>query len=97
MKLEPILFRVSKNDASDVYALMPCIPADNHGRYCLSYQHIGQHCEADYHGCIAKSRPATLKERQPLARELLQIGYRFKIYARAPKNSIDIRLKNASL
>jgi len=78
-----VVIRVSKNDPSDVFALFPTIPSDIHGRYCTSYQHIGQHGGADYHGCIASSRPATAEEAAPLLAELRTIGYNPKVLRRA--------------
>ena len=60
MKMETtaVIFRVDREGI--IYALFPELPSDNYGYFCTCYQHIGQHCSADYHGCIANSRPATL-------------------------------------
>ena len=59
-----------------MFALFPADPADNYGYLCTSYQHIGQHCGADYDLCIRASRPATRREAAPLLTELRRIGYR---------------------
>ena len=52
-----VIFRWEREGG--VFALFPELPADNHGFYATCYQHIGQHCAADYYGCIAKvARPS---------------------------------------
>ena len=56
---DPVVIRVWKGNPDDVFALFPTDPADNYGRYCTSYQHVGQHSSADYGHCIRQSRPAT--------------------------------------
>lgn len=66
-----------------VFALFPELPADNHGFYCTCYQHLGQHCAADFHGCIAKSRPATPSEYADLFNELEGRGYTLDVRQRA--------------
>ena len=60
--------------AGDVIALFPEIPADVHGHYCQSYQHIGQHGAAspDLSHC---TRPSTPDEAKELHTELERIGY----------------------
>lgn len=70
----------AKNYAHEILALFP----DESSRpgICMSYQHTGQHSEADYAGCIRDTVPATPKEYAPLKRELEQIGYRVKIAKR---------------
>ena len=59
----------------DVLALFPEEPGDCTGRTCSCYQHVGQHGQADYNGCIASTRAAKPEEYAPLARELNMIGY----------------------
>ncbi len=66
-----------------VFALFPELPADNHGFHCNCFQHIGQHCAADYWGCIANSRPATLIEFADLFSELEQREYHLEVRQRA--------------
>jgi hypothetical protein len=78
-----VIIRVWKGDDSDVFALFPELPADNAGNLCTSYQHIGQHSGADYHGCIGNSRPATAEEAAPLLEELRRIGYNPRVIRRA--------------
>lgn len=62
-------------DAGSLIALFPEVPADYGGLHCLSYEHIGQHGAADYHGVISASLPATEAETASLAAELRSIGY----------------------
>lgn len=80
----PVLFRAWNSDPRDIFALFPATP-EGGGCVC-SYQHIGQHCAADYNLCIKRSRPATLAEYTSLADELTIIGYCFRVVARrSPK------------
>jgi hypothetical protein len=77
-----VIFRKWK-DGSSIIALFPEIPADNHGRFCESYEHVGQHGGADYHGVISQSKPATTTEAKDLHDELSHRGYNLKIMRRA--------------
>jgi hypothetical protein len=81
METTIVIFRMDKERI--VFALFPELPADNYGTYCTCYQHIGQHCAADYHGCIAQSRPATTQDYADLLTELEQRGYRLQVQRRA--------------
>jgi len=69
------IFRKFKE--GDIIALFPeiehCFPM------CSSYQHIGQHGGADYHGLIQITTLATPPEYEPLKTELESIGYDLKI------------------
>lgn len=65
-----------------VIALMPFEPATADGRYCTSFEHVGQHCAADYAGVIRQSRPATAEEYAPLLRELQAAPYRYRFNVR---------------
>jgi len=76
-----VIFRMDRE--GNVFALMPELPADNYGTYCTCFQHIGQHCAADYYGCIAESRPATPAEYADLQAELQQRGYEMEVRQRA--------------
>lgn len=93
MTKTPVMFRVSRNDPKDIYALFPSIAGDV-GRpdTCTCYQHIGQHSSAHYTGCIASSRPATKAERRGLFHELRRIGYAMKLVSRqTPLMRAEIR------
>ena len=81
--MEPtvVIFRVDR--VGVVFALFPELPTDREGLYCTCYQHVGQHCAADYFGCIADSRPATPAEYADLFVELQHRGYNMKIRQRA--------------
>ena len=72
-----VVFRVFKK--GDVIALFPEIPGDCTGRYCESYQHIGQHGSADYDGLMSITRPATLDEYASLAGELQGAPYEYEL------------------
>ncbi len=75
-----MIFRKFRGD-DDVIALFHLIPAMDR---CMSYQHIGQHGDADYSQVMAVTRPATVAEYAPLLTELETIGYRVKVRVRRP-------------
>jgi hypothetical protein len=70
-------------DTGTVIALFPEMPADYQGRYCDSYEHIGQHGAADYYGVIRATVPVGAKEYADLAEELRRIGYNLHPIKRA--------------
>lgn len=70
-------------DTNDIIALFPAEPSDIAGWYCLSYERVGQHSGADYHGVVRASRPATDEEAAPLADELTSLGYNLQPIRRA--------------
>jgi len=92
MKTDPVIIRVSRNDPSDVFALFPAIPGTRDWATCTCYQHVGQHCSADYNLCIRASRPATKQEGKSLLQELQQIGYRPRIIRRAGRKYLNQRI-----
>ena len=81
METTVVIFRVDRIGV--VFALFPELPADYQGLYCTCYQHVGQHCSADYYGFIADSRPATPAEYASLFAELKQRDYKMTIRQRA--------------
>ncbi len=83
--VQPITRVVYRMDGGEVIALFPDEAHDHTGRYCVCYVHHGQHCAADYHGVIARSRPATATEYTALHRELVRIGYRLRVIRRATR------------
>lgn len=93
---EDVIFRVFR-DGNDVIAFWPASAADNDGRYCQSYQHIGQHSPANYQGCLRATRPATPNEYKDLLKELKQIGYKPNIIKRATKWYDKARMNSCSL
>ncbi len=94
----PVVFRVGNGANDDVFALFPTDCADNTGNYCGCYQHIGQHCAADYHRCIQDSRPAKPTEYADLKTELERIGYTLRVIRRAsPAHHEARRQESAAL
>lgn len=79
------------NDGCDIIALFPEIPSDIFGRYCQSYEHVGQHSGADYHGVVQATKPVSAEEAADLIRELERIGYRLKPIKRASHKHHDAR------
>jgi hypothetical protein len=91
-----VIFRKDRGGYKDCFALFPELPADNHGRYCTSFQHVGQHCAADYQGCIANSNPAKPIEYADLQKELEQRGYELSIRQRATSQMHETRRQEAT-
>ena len=81
MKTTKVIFRTWK-DTGTVIALFPEIPTDEYGRYCESYEHVGQHGGADYMGVIDETNPSDVTEYQDLKEELEQIGYTLQVLRR---------------
>lgn len=78
-----VVFRKWLNPNQGIIALFPDMPANIYGRYCDSYECVGQHGAADYHRIIHDSVPASGKESAQLKNELYRIGYRLKPIQRA--------------
>lgn len=72
-----VVFRKWKN-GGEIVALFP-YEIQNVGGYCLSYEHVGQHSDADYIHCIINSKPANESEYADLKAELEGIGYKLKV------------------
>jgi hypothetical protein len=81
METQIVIFRWEREGG--VFALFPELPADNQGFFCTCYQHVGQHCAADYYGCVAHSRPAKPSEYADLFNELEGRGYNLDVRHRA--------------
>lgn len=94
MSADVVVFRRWK-DGFGVVALFPEIPADLDGRYCESYEHIGQHGAADYQGVIMATKPVRPKEYADLAEELRQIGYNLRPVKRATREHHERRRQMA--
>ena len=73
-----VIFRKCKGDG-EIIALFPEIRSDGSGCHCLSYGHIGQHGGANYRLVLQATIPATLRDSEPLAKELTAIGYAWKV------------------
>src|SRR5208283_1899431 len=78
-----VVFRKDRTGWKDCFALFPELPADVDGRCCTAYQHVGQHCAADYRGCIAGSDPARPADYADLFEELERRGYILSVRRRA--------------
>jgi hypothetical protein len=76
--------RWPKSQGGGIIALFPDIPSDSAGRFCLSYEHVGQHGGADYQGLIGITKPVqeSSEELENLTEELQGRGYNLKIIHR---------------
>ena len=87
--LEPpptvVIFRKWKpSHGGCVIALFPEEPSDHEGRFCESYEHVGQHGGADYHGVVRRTLPATETESRDLLEELTwNYGYSLVVKRKA--------------
>jgi hypothetical protein len=88
-----VIFRKDRNEC---FALFPELPADNQGIYCTCYQHLGQHCAADYHGCVSRSDPAAPADYADLLQELKRRGYRLSVRQRATADTHERRRRLAA-
>lgn len=68
-----VVFRIYPD--GQVIALFP-EESDKRTGGTMSYMHIGQHGDADYHGVIQQTKPATEAQYLPLFNELKSIGYK---------------------
>lgn len=80
-----VLFRKYHN--GDIIALFPEIPSDIGGRYCLSYEHVGQHGSANPRLVVRYTKPALPEEYAELAEELTNIGYNLMAVSRVSYTS----------
>lgn len=81
METTTVIFR--KDREGTVFALFPELPSDDQGLFCTAYQHVGQHCAADFQGCVSQSRPAKADEYADLFEELERRGYHLQVHQRA--------------
>jgi hypothetical protein len=91
-----VVFRKDRTGWKDCFALFPELPSDDQGFLCTAFQHIGQHCAADYHGCIAASDPATPAEYRDLYEELERRGYNLSVRQRATPEMHERRRRIAA-
>jgi len=75
-----VVFRVSRGDLHDVFALFPNIQWSCGTVTC--YAHAGQHGAADYAACIRSSRPALPEEYAALRAELEAGPCRYRLAVR---------------
>lgn len=74
-----VVFRKFKNDG-EIIALFPELEEPCNG--CTSYQHVGQHGNAQYWFVIECSMPAQPHEYADLKAELESIGYNLNVRKR---------------
>jgi hypothetical protein len=91
-----VIFRKDRTGWREPFALFPELPADICGHYCESYQRVGGHCSADYHGCIAASDPASPAEYRDLYDELEKRGYNLSVRQRATPEMHERRRRVAA-
>jgi len=91
-----VIFRNDRTVWKDCFALFPELPSDEFGNFCTAYQHVGQHCAADYNGCIAQSDPATPAEYADLFTELERRGYILTVHPRATPEMHERRCRIAA-
>lgn len=74
-----VIFRVYPQGYDRVIALFPFEVADVDGKFCLAYQHVGQHGAADFLHVWGETRNAQPDEYAELKAELERIGYRLEV------------------
>jgi hypothetical protein len=91
-----VVFRRDRTGCKDCFALFPELPSDEYGNLCTAYQHVGQHCAADYHGCVAASDPASPADYRDLYEELERRGYHLTVRRRATPDMHERRRRTAA-
>ena len=73
-----------------IIALFPCVPGDNTGLRCESYEHHGQHGPAELGGVMDRTRAAAPAEYATLKRELesAPYGYVLDVRLRTPHDAV---------
>ena len=66
-----VIFRKDRTGWKDCFALFPELPSDEFGNLCTAFQHVGQHCAADYQPLHCQQRPGYARR---LPRPLRRIG-----------------------
>jgi hypothetical protein len=96
MNIVVVIFRKDRTGWKDCFALFPELPSDAYGQFCTAYQHVGQHCGADYRGCIAASDPASPNDYHDLFEELERRGYTLIVKRRATPEMHERRRRIAA-
>ena len=91
-----VIFRRDRTGRRDCFALFPELPGDDRGFFCTAYQHIGEHCAADYDRCVAHSDPAAAHEYVELYEELERRGYVLSVRRRATPEMHERRRRIAA-
>jgi hypothetical protein len=91
-----VIFRRDRTGWKDCFAVFPELPSDEFGNLCTAFQHIGQHCAADYHLCVSRSDPAAPSEYADLYEELERRGYDLSVRRRATPEMHERRRRIAA-
>lgn len=86
MEVTKVIFRRWKvGPNKSVIALFPATPGDTTGKFCNSYEHVGQHGQADYQGVMHATQPVQIGDVdvKALRRELAGCGYVLTIAQKA--------------
>lgn len=83
-----VIFR--KDNDGTIVAIFPQTPSTNDGRYCLCYQHVGQHSSCDP-AVVYQTKLADPAEYKDLKLELERIGYKLKVRSKITRKDYDIR------
>ncbi len=89
-----VVFR--RDRTGDCFALFPELPGDDRGFFCTAYQHVRQHCAADYDLCVSRSDPAAPAEYRDLFEELERRGYDLTVRRRATPEMHERRRRLAA-
>ena len=74
-----VVFRRWRAFGQTVIALFP---EEVDRGFCSSFEHVGQHGSADYHGVIRKTTPATPEEYADLKKELESQPYNYVLHVK---------------
>lgn len=78
--MTPVIFRKWTN-GGEIIAFLPDVSATF--GMCMSYEHVGQHGEADYNSLLHITRLASEKEYHDLLFEMVSYGYDdLRVYAK---------------
>jgi hypothetical protein len=86
-----VLFRRYGN--GDIIAIFPEEVAGELARFCMSYEHVGQHGACDPRHVVAHTSPAKPSEYRDLLKELRTIGYSVRVIKRLHRSFLQMRLQ----
>jgi hypothetical protein len=75
-----VIFRMYRTLPKTALALFPYV--DGGPGCCMSYEHVGQHGDANYLSCMGITVPATPEQYKELKVELETIGYNLQVINR---------------
>ena len=92
VKKTPVIFRKDKScGRDDIVALFPTLTG-SHYRYCVMYQHTGQHHEGDPVHAVNTTELAKPEEYADLKEELESIGYNLEVKKRISYDMTKARI-----